>query len=326
MKSVFYLLFLLAIACVGCKKDNHSSNPPNNTDPVWLVYNKNNAPLPHNQINALAIDQQDIKWIGTAEGLCKLKQSTWTIYDMGNSPLPSSFVRTIAVEKDGMIWVGTDKGLASYDGTEWKVYTKANSVMTDNGIMCIAYDAVRQCTWVATEKELIRIDGSNNWQRFDAIEDDLILSMAVDNKGALWLGTFHHFSFRGRIRKFSDNQWTSFHLDQMGYASTFPYSLAIDKQNKLFAVLTGTSVKSVICFSGSSWQEIPGPPEAAGLKALLLDQDKVWVGGNALSLFGSTQWSIVSLPGGVSGIQAMALDSKQKKWLGTIDGGVVVYK
>ncbi|QMU30624.1 ligand-binding sensor domain-containing protein [Adhaeribacter radiodurans] len=322
-------LVLVMIFTTGCKKeeiDKDNPDGPNEEEPEWIRFHTANSTLPDNQVNALAIDLNDVKWVGTANGLVRISGEEWTVFNTSNSPLPSSFIQSLVVTQNGTAWIGTNKGLVRYDQTGWIVYDTANSVLPDNAIMCLAHDNKQNIIWVGTAKGLIKIDENKNWQLYDALEDDLILSMAVDQNGALWLGMFNHFAFRGSIRQFAGEQWSTFHLDQMGYPSTFPYALTVDQNNMVVAVLTGTSVKSVIRHSNNGWQEVPGPVEATGLKTILLEKDEIWVGGNALYLFGNSTSLFLTIPGVSSGILSMALDSKGRKWLGTTNGGLAGYK
>jgi ligand-binding sensor domain-containing protein len=75
----------------------------------WTVYNTSNSGLPDNDVNAIAIDGQGNKWIGTDRGLAKFDGVNWTVYDTGQfcSAL-SERVRAIAIDRQGnSIWVGT---------------------------------------------------------------------------------------------------------------------------------------------------------------------------------------------------------------------------
>ncbi len=291
-----------------------------------MSYHTGNSTLPDNQVNALAIDLNDVKWIGTANGLVQINGEAWTVFNTHNSLLPSSFIQSLVVTGQGTTWIGTNKGLVRYNQAGWVVYDTTNSVLPDNAIMCLAHYTKQNITWVGTAKGLIKIDGNNNWQLYDALEDDLILSMAVDQNGALWLGMFNHFAFRGSIRQLAGEQWSTFHLDQIGYPSTFPYALAVYQNNAIVAVLTGFSVKSVIRHNNNSWQEVPGPVEATGLKAILLEKNQIWVGGNALYQFGDSTFITSTLSKVISGILSMARDSKGRKWLGTTNDGIISYK
>ena len=77
------------------------------------------------QINAIAVDGGNRKWIGTAgSGIFLVSpDGSQTIhhFDMNNSPLYSNTIRSIAINNEtGEVFIGTDKGLISFqsDATE----------------------------------------------------------------------------------------------------------------------------------------------------------------------------------------------------------------
>lgn len=323
MKRLLSMLLLIAGLLAGCKNDPEEiTNRPEEKD--WVIYNTANSELPDDQINALAIDKKDVKWIGTANGLVRLEGTGWTVYNPDNSGLPSAIIQALAVEENGAVWVGTDQGAARFDGTNWAIYRTDNSALENNGITSIVHDSQRKITWIGTEKNLAKFDGSK-WESLD-LADNLIISLAVDKNGALWAGTFNHFAFIGSISKYDQGKWTVSRLDLKGYPSTFPFALAVDNQNAVLAVLGGTSVKSVVRISDGYWQEIVRPEKATGLKAILLEGDRIWVGGNTLALFGNAAAECLTVPESGSAISVMALDSKGRKWLGTVFGGLAVYQ
>ncbi|GGC05071.1 hypothetical protein GCM10011325_34980 [Dyadobacter sediminis] len=323
MKRLLIVFLLFAGMLGGCKNDpDKMIDEPR--EPEWVVYNAANSRLPDNQVNAVVIDKSDVKWIGTANGLARLEGTDWTLYNPGNSGLPSATIQALAVEENGAVWAGTDKGLARFDGTNWAVYTTDNSMLEDNAITSIVHDSQRKITWIGTEKNLAKFDGSK-WESLD-LADNLIISLAVDKNGALWAGTFNHFAFIGGISKYDQGKWTVSRLDLKGYPSTFPFALAVDNQNAVLAVLGGTSVKSVVRISDGYWQEVLRPVKATGLKTILLEGDKIWVGGNTLALFGNADAECLTVPESGSSISAMALDSKGRKWLGTVFEGIAVYQ
>lgn len=333
MKHLIKLCLILALATtLGCKKDKVKTpqtseeeipQPDNTNFPEWVTYTKATSPLPDDQINTIAIGKNNTAWIGTANGLARLNGSDWTIYNTTNSPLPSAHIQALAVEDNGTVWVGTPDGLARFNGTSWTVYTTANSQLTHNGIKCITYDAAHNTVWVGTEEGIIKIT-NGNWQYIAHFET--ILSMAVDHNGALWMGEFKGFSFVGVIKKYHNGQWTSYRLDQLGYASAFPYSIAIDQNNNVVAALAGTVVKEVIRFNGTQWDPLDRPKDARGLRAMVIYKDKIWVGGSTFTLYGDKNSPNIKIPGTRSPVLSMALDGYGRKWLGTFDGGVAVYK
>jgi ligand-binding sensor domain-containing protein len=311
----------------GCKKDNVVNNTPTPVDhetyPEWINYNTSNSKLPNNQINAIAVDKNGTKWIGTANGLACLKGAEWTIYNTANSGLPSSIIQAVATEDDGTVWIGTDKGLAKFNGSNWLLYNTTNSVLTDARIKCIVHDHKHHTTWIGTEEGFVKVDYTNHWEHIYA--GNVILSMAVDDNGDLWLGEFNDFAFIGMIKKYENGKFTTHRLDQLGYTSALPYSLSIDRNNNVVALLAGTVVKSVIRFNGNNWQEITRPEGARGLRALAIEEDRIWVGGATFSLFGDKNSPLITMPGTTSPILSMAIDKQGRKWLGTYDDGLAVY-
>ncbi|MGN6294951.1 MAG: ligand-binding sensor domain-containing protein [Chitinophagaceae bacterium] len=315
---------LLLISLFSCKKETPNTPDPATDIPEWTLFNTLNSPLPDNQINALAIDKQDVKWIGTSKGLIRWEGNKWKVFNCSNSPLPSDYVQSLAVEDNGTLWAGTAEGLIRLSGDNWQVYTTANSSLTHKGIPCIAHDAQRKITYVGTEGSIIKISAGNRWDIL-LENDNPVLSLAVDRNGLLWAGQFNFFAFVGRIGKYENGQWASFNLATAGYPSSFPYSLAIDNNNKPVVALSGTAVRTVVHVNGQALEEIPYSSTAGGIKVLLAEADKIWLGGDRLSMLGNRDHPSFSIPGTDSPIQAIAIDSKGNKWLGTLYSGVVRY-
>ena len=77
--------------------------------------------LANDQINAIAIDGGNRKWIGTETNGVYLLSSdgleTIEHFTEDNSPLPSNSITSIAIHpKSGKVYIGTLKGLVSYQG------------------------------------------------------------------------------------------------------------------------------------------------------------------------------------------------------------------
>jgi len=322
MKRLFVLLLIL-LTITSCRDEKTVVTEPQESE--WIIYTKENSRLPDNQVNALAIDSQDTKWVGTAKGLVRIRNGEWTTFTPANSPLPSEYISALAVEKNRTIWVGTDNGLARFDGKNWLVYKNTNSALTNNNITCLKHDAVHNITWIGTDEGLIKVANHTDLEHI-SVADNTILSITTDQNGALWVGFFKSFVFAGQISKYENGSWQHHNLHNLGYPSSFPYGLAIDKNNAVLAVLAGTSMKAVIRNNGSHWEEITRPEGARGLKAILVENEKIWVGGNSLSIFGSKSAECLSIPGQETHIQTMALDSNGRKWLGTILGGLAGFK
>lgn len=292
--------------------------------PAWTFFNTSNSKLPDNQVNAIAISKDNVQWVGTANGLVKIKDEQWTVYTAQQSALPSSTINALCVEPGGDLWIGTSKGLAKLTSQGIEVFTSSNSVLPVNAIMSVTHDNKNNTTWVGTERGLVKIKGQE-WTLFDETAGHLILSMVVDQQGVLWLAAFDHFSFQGRIKRFDQVSWKSFNLDNYGYPSTHPYKIEIDQNNDLVALLTGTSVSAMVKITGGNLQELPKPVAATGIRSFVLQQEKIWIGGRQLSMLGSPAPQVLEIPGITQGVLSMALGTDGRKWLGTSGAGLAIY-
>ena len=323
--SIAIVLMAIITGLTACRRSITEPGSGTGNPPGWQLFTTLNSMLPDQQINTIAI-KNNVKWIGTANGLVRIEDNDWKVYHTQNSALPSAFIQALAIAPDGTAWIGTNQGLVKFDGNIWTLYTPANSLLPDKGIMSIAHDDLFHRTWIGTADGLVLIDAQGQWTLFDETAGELPLSMTTDATGALWIGAHEHASFRGSIKKFDNGAWKSYQLAPMGYESAFPYGIAIDHQGTVIALLAGTVVRTVIRFDGSTWQEITRPDAAGGVRALALEADKIWVGGNGLCRFGSQQENIIAIPGTAATILVMAIDSDGNKWLGTAGGGLAVYQ
>jgi hypothetical protein len=76
----------------------------------WNVIDRTDG-LPYEYVTCLAIGPDASLWVGTIEGVCRLKEGGWQYY-WGPRYLPHNRVNAIAVDEDGAAWVATDGGVA----------------------------------------------------------------------------------------------------------------------------------------------------------------------------------------------------------------------
>lgn len=301
----------------------------------WVVYNTGNSALPDNQVQAITVDSNDVLWIGTANGLARFDGSQWTTYTTSNTAIPSSFITALATGDNSTVWIGTNKGLARYDGTRWTSYD-STTVQGNLTISRIFFDPKAGVLWAGTEKGLIRFDGTT-WTRYDdsnsGLAEDLVRSVAVDKDGTLWVGTFDHFKFLGRLWKFDGTNWSTTRLDLKELPSSFPDVLTVDRNNVLWLGVKGTIGGAIVRIEGDRWKVFratDSPWLHGGVSSLVFEDTTAWIGsGSGLVMYDGENW--MGFTTATSGlpenyVSSVALDGKGNKWVGTIGGGVAVYK
>ena len=178
----------------------------------WLTYRVTNCGLPSDMIFSIAIDDSDVKWIGSHDyggfgshsgsGLTRFDGNTWVVYDTVNSGIPGNSVVGTALDSQGNLWVAIEDhwtgddwipqgSVARFDGADWTVYNTATTALPTTAITCIAVDG-KDTIWVGTEEGLVRYDGAS-WSVFDTsnsiLPSNVVLCITVDTSNRKWVGT-----------------------------------------------------------------------------------------------------------------------------------------
>ncbi len=155
--------------------------------------------LSGNYVSALGDDNTGGVWVGL--GGSRLDHVTNGKVDRRiglKPPLPTSIVTAIVADRESRLWVGTDgAGVARIVGDKVDYLTMQQG-MPDNFVRAIAEDA-RGAIWIGTNHGFGKVDGD----RFDAdaLADEelrraVVLSLYVDDRDALWIGTMEHGLWR----------------------------------------------------------------------------------------------------------------------------------
>jgi ligand-binding sensor domain-containing protein len=157
-------------------------------------------------VNSIAIENNNIRWFGTRNGISKLEGTTWTNYSETDG-LVDNDVTSIAIDNQGNKWIGTHEGLSVFNGSTWTNYTTANE-LTNNHVTSIVIDNQNN-KWISTfGGGLIKFDGTT-WESYRAINgavySDYITSSHKDNLGQLWI-----CYYLGGATRINGSNWTFF--------------------------------------------------------------------------------------------------------------------
>ncbi len=81
----------------------------------WSVYNTGNSGIPSDTVLDLTVDDSNLLWLATTNGVASFDGSSWNVYNTENSLLPSNDILSIEFW-DGKIWIGTSDGFSFFDG------------------------------------------------------------------------------------------------------------------------------------------------------------------------------------------------------------------
>lgn len=159
-------------------------------------------------IRELIKDSDDERvWLATANGLCSYNQQTQQayLYEKNNSSrtsLINNDVISLHQDSKGMIWLGTMTGISRWSSNQ-RLFNhlgasdQKDAILKENVVTSFAYDASLNLHYIGTfgggvsainqtTNEVFFINTSN----VEGLLDDRVMSLAVDNEGELWIGTW----------------------------------------------------------------------------------------------------------------------------------------
>jgi len=270
-------------------------------DGAVTCYDSNNSTLPDSVVICdIAVDKNDVVWIGSGSGLIKYDHKEFTVYNTSNSPLAENSVWSIAVDNNNILWFASSRalggGLMKLDGEQWTLYSPENSELP--------YPGVRD----------VIVDKSNN----------------------TWITVNEHVN-DGCIMKITGESWTLFDKEDFGFELYFVKYLAVYGENNLYASIDYSLSSSldktrpnIIQYDGKTWT-INNPVDEEGESLGFVTEIGVDLFGNVwaalrrrddivLSVYNGTKWIYNNSDFPISSIFEIAINKKNTIWLGTGDG------
>ncbi|GGW39518.1 AraC family transcriptional regulator [Arenibacter certesii] len=211
-----------------------------------------------NDVYDVYVDEENIVWVGTQEGLDYYDYSRHRFNSLIHLPesknsLRSSFVQTMFQDKDGNFWIGTREGIDCVDFkkgytnpkiTHINMESKGFELLNSSYISSIFRDS-KERLWIATMSNglFMTHEKSNTYKHFTHRNNDLssIASSSVraileDHLGRMWFGTGAGLSLLQEDTK------SEYSFENLGYTKfntkSIPlndiYSLFEDSKNRIW--------------------------------------------------------------------------------------------
>ena len=332
---------------VGTYNGLNCYNPITNTFKQYFHAN-NDKSLCNNTVWDIKEIKNEI-WIGTSSGISIYNKTTKKFISLFHSTrnrlsISNNFVLSILETKSGAVWIGTAKGLCKLISRKNGVFSFQQIYSQENSeglfVQKIKEDAAGNL-WIGTKtrgiykyetssKKLISLL-ANGMQK--GIDID-VRAIDIDNKGALWIGTYNGISVlqkNGTVHKITDNtnkqksitKVKSIYTDKKGsvWIGTYYNGVNIwDVSNINFSNLNQSSGKQALSFDVIS--------------SIVADKDKnIYFGteGGGITILDknteTTRFLSASKSSELSGnsIKSMHLSEKGVLWIGTFSDGLSAY-
>jgi len=253
----------------------------------WKVYDNKILAEFDNPIFSMAIDSNNVTWIGTNQELLKYEDGNWTVFNSGNSSFPGGSVYPISVDSENNKWFGLIlKGLVKYNDTLFEIFNSQNSPLPSDWVTTVNFDSNAN-VWIGmqsigNEPGGFAIKSDSIWTLYSMENSELpsntIEIIEFDDKGVAWIGT------RNGLVLFDGNNWQKINTSN----SILPYSI-------------GSAIKSDRngnIWIGTGW----------GL---------IHVNGNNWEIYDTSNSNIPS-----NWVTCIDFDKNGNVWIGTIDNGI----
>jgi ligand-binding sensor domain-containing protein len=263
---------------------------------TWRNYN-----IPNGMADAFVYDVLKTRngdvWIATWSGANRVLGGRmdnirdWALYTVENTKggLPNDWVYGLAEGKNGEIWVATEGGVARFVDEKWTRWTHAQGLGAP-------FDLVEKDIEYTSDPS--KVSGHHARQKIEmglqninvAYNPNYVVSMVVDDSGAVWAGTWG-----GGLSRFDGRQWTTFTMRD-GLPGNHVFSLEKGPDGKIWI---GTS-RGLTVYDGKGFKRFDATGEHGSREvfAIAFGADKaIWIGGfGRLSWYPHTVGSVVPSP------------------------------
>ena len=308
--------------------------------------------LVNDDVRALLEDQAGHLWVGTAGGLDLLDRSSgqFSHYkqdaaDAGS--LRDSFIMSLYEDQAGLVWIGTfDGGVSRWNPRSWELGIHRPDWLRDLEITAFA-DGPDNKVWIGTlGGGLTLFDGDSGVAtpvdsvtgRTNSIGDARVMSLHLDHRGTLWIGTMKSgvkkLSPRGQIESLPVRAGDPYGLSAAAIATIFE-----TRTGQLWIGTHGGGVNVLDPMTGLIRQlpfgpTTPGAVSSANVTSVAEDKGgNFWIGtdgggldlaradGTVVKVFRHDPDNPRTLP--VNTVYAVTVDAHDRIWLGTDGGGLV---
>jgi ligand-binding sensor domain-containing protein len=160
---------------------------------TWQYFNKPIQFTEYERGTVLAIDHNDVVWMGTNAGnMYSFANKKWTRYSADDNSFPGGYIMDLTVDKAGTVWAATWGNNACYfDGSSWAVLPGNSSTPSASAIL----SARNGVLWTGSSYPavLTGYSGADIYRSYSngnsPISGRTVNALTQDEKGNIWIGT-----------------------------------------------------------------------------------------------------------------------------------------
>ena len=238
----------------------------------WTFFNTSSSQIPTNSLNSVAVDADDVIWIGTNDaGIVKYDGVFWTVFNSSNSNLLNNEITNIRINSLGIPWFRAkdssyNTGIGKLEENVITLFTQDNTCLfEDNFIISISIGnddeiwissliGVIKFNEVQWEQWLIQSEDNNHTIRdldCNIISQDNQSGLTyhasglvfVDDENNIWISSIDDEPEpNGELIRFDGTNWDVFNRDNSTIPDDNTHLMAQNNNNDLWFVTLQNSL------------------------------------------------------------------------------------
>jgi signal transduction histidine kinase/ligand-binding sensor domain-containing protein len=220
-------------------------------------------------VEALCADRQNSLWVGTTQGLYRIRGTEVDHYENADG-LSSNWVRRILEDREGNVWVATSRGIDMFRDLRVKSISHREGV-TEGAVESVAASQDGN-VWIGTAPlQLIGPRGVSLFGPAKRLPRDLATSLFADHAGRLWAGMINRLFVyeRGSFREITKPD---------GSPLGMVMSIAEDSERNIWVESAGPPGTLVLIQDLKVRQQFPAPAMPLARKIVADAQGGIWLG------------------------------------------------
>lgn len=315
----------------------------------WQVEREGSGHLSHNRVLSVLEDSAGRLWVATQDGLNLLMPGHEELQVYRHDPVnpfsfPDNYLMSLYEDRSGLLWFGTrTRGVAIWNPRSWSFGAYRRPWHADAIINAFATDDGG--VWVGTIGQgLVHLDASGEIDRryrpadgMPALTDERVMSLLLDRRGDLWIGTVTGGLHRYRQKT---GEQTVFRHEPGNTASLGADGIMTVRElsdGYVWAGTFGGGLARIDPVDGtvSRFEHDPADPNSLSanrVTSLAETRDgRLWVGtdGGGLNALDRDTGRAVRIRTGTIGenvetIYSLAVDAQGRVWAGTAGSGLLM--
>lgn len=236
---------------------------------VWQHYTAENSGLPSNSLSSIAVDKNNVVWIGTTgKGLAAFDGIVFNSYNVSNSDIAGNATTDITVDDNNYVWASSITGISVGSIGGFGAFASRNSPIPDSPIKSIIAridnTSFNNTIWMTIDNALISTQNVEGVGRvWEIIGQDAGVSttpfgeIAIDGNGVKWVTTEN-----SGVLAFVNKRDFGYYATKNSMIPSNRVTAVAARENEIWvacSALNNSVGGGIAYFTGSDWERVvPG--------------------------------------------------------------------